>query len=47
MNVGLKEDNEVGEIGANMHDKIGLLISLLLQDVLTAFQSSFHCHSHD
>lgn len=35
------------EVGANMRDRIGLLISLLLQDVLTAFQCSFQHHSHD
>lgn len=36
-----------GEMGANMHDRMGLLISLLLQDVLTAFQFSFQHYSHD
>ena len=35
------------EMGANVHDRMGLLISLFLQDVLTAFQFSFHHHSHD
>lgn len=30
-----------GEMEKSMHDRKGLLISLLLQDVLTAFQFSF------
>lgn len=36
-----------GEMGANVHDRMGLLISLLLQDVLTAFQFNFQRHSYD
>lgn len=34
-------------MGANVHDRMGLLISLLLQDVLTAFQFNFQRHSRD
>lgn len=31
-----------GKVGAHMHDRVGLLISLLLQDVFAAFLFSFH-----